>query len=224
MRASGRFAGFDGIGRLLVLFVVLALIVVIPFALFGEATERLWSADALVAAAEGARAYAWTIVIALLVVDLLLPVPNTAVIAAAGILYGPVLGGLIAIAGLFLSGLAGYAVAWRFGRPVARWLIGEAGLEEGERLFARSGGWLVICSRWLPVLPEVVSCMAGLSRMPLGRFALALLCGITPLAFAFAAAGYYGADRPLATLIIAALVPLPVWYVIRRNLERGQGA
>jgi len=224
MRASGRFAGFDGIGRLLVLFVVLALIVVIPFALFGEATERLWSADALVATAEGARAYAWTIVIALLVVDLLLPVPNTAVIAAAGILYGPVLGGLIAIAGLFLSGLAGYVIAWRYGRPVARWLIGEAGLEEGERLFARSGGWLVICSRWLPILPEVVSCMAGLSRMPLSRFALALLCGITPLAFAFAAAGYYGADRPLATLIVAALVPLPVWYVIRRNLERGRGA
>ena len=224
MRASGRFAGFDGIGRLLLLFVVLALVVVIPFALFGEATERLWSADALVAATEGARSYAWTIVIFLLVVDLLLPVPNTAVIAAAGILYGPFLGGLIAIAGLFGSGLAGYAIAYRYGHPVARWLIGEAGLDEGERLFARSGGWLVICSRWLPVLPEVVSCMAGLSRMPIGRFALSLLCGITPLAFAFAAAGHYGADRPLATLVVAALVPLPVWYVIRRNLGREQGA
>lgn len=217
MRAlAARFAGIDGIGRLLALFVGLALIIAIPFAFWGDATERLWSTQALVEASRGSLSYAWLIIVALLVADILLPVPNTAVIAAAGILYGPMLGGAAATLGLVLSGLAGYGASRRFGRPVARWLVGEEGLAEGDRLFASSGGWLVAGSRWLPVLPEVVSCMAGLSRMPLLRFVLAMLCGVVPLAFTFAAAGYYGADRPLLTLALAALVPLPAWYAIRR--------
>lgn len=210
-----RFAGIDGMIRLLALFIGLAVIVAAPFAIWGEHTDRLWSTTALVETASVSLAYAWLIIIALLVVDLLIPVPNTAVIAAGGILYGPLLGGAVATVGLVMAGLVGYGASRRFGRPVARWLIGEDGVEEGERLFANSGGWLVAASRWLPILPEVISCMAGLARMPFHRFVLAMLSGVIPLAFAFATAGYYGADRPLLTLVLAALLPLPVWYVIR---------
>jgi uncharacterized membrane protein YdjX (TVP38/TMEM64 family) len=217
MRAlAARLAGFDGMGRLLALFFLLAVIVIVPFALWGEETERLWSTQALVEATSGSLSYAWLIVVALLVADILLPVPNTAVIAAGGILYGPLLGGAVATLGLTASGLVGYGASRHFGRPVARWLIGEQGLGEGDRLFASSGGWLVAGSRWLPILPEVVSCMAGLARMPLYRFVLAMLCGVVPLAFIFSTAGYYGADRPLLTLVLTALLPLPVWYAIRR--------
>lgn len=213
-------ASFDGLGRLLALFVVLAIAVAVPFAIWGEATGRLWSSQALVDATRGDLSWAWTVVVVLLVVDILLPVPNTAVIAAAGIMYGPLLGGTIATFGLVLSGLVGYGACRWFGRPVARWLIGEDGLTEGEKLFETSGGWLVAGSRWLPVLPEVVSCLAGLSRMASTRFALATLCGSAPLAFAFASAGYYGAERPLLTLALAALAPLPIWYLIRRLRTR----
>lgn len=216
MSIPDRFAGIDGLGRLLILFVALAVLVAIPFLVWGAAAERVWSIDALVAASSGSLSYAWLIVVSLLVADILLPVPNTAVIAAAGILYGPILGGVISAFGLLLSGLVGYGVSRRFGRPVARWLIGEQGLRDGDMLFARSGGWLVVCSRWLPVVPEVVSCMAGLARMPLYRFIAAVLCGVVPLSFAFAAGGYYGANQPLLTLIVAALVPVPIWYLIRR--------
>ncbi|WP_436641625.1 TVP38/TMEM64 family protein [Microbaculum sp. FT89] len=210
-----RFAGIDGMVRLLALFVGLAVVIAAPFAIWGEHTDRLWSTTALVESATDSLSYAWLIIVALLVADILIPVPNTAVIAAGGILYGPFLGGTVATVGLVLAGLVGYGASRRFGRPVARWLIGEDGLAEGERLFANSGGWLVAASRWLPILPEVISCMAGLARMPLHRFVLAMLCGVVPLAFAFATAGYYGADRPLLTLVLAALLPLPVWYAIR---------
>jgi uncharacterized membrane protein YdjX (TVP38/TMEM64 family) len=216
--------GFDGLGRLFLVFLLLAVAVAVPFLVWGEATERLWSVDALVEASRGQLAYAWVVIVSLLVADLLLPVPNTAVIAAGGILYGPFLGGLIATLGMLVSALIGYGVSRRFGRPAARWLIGAQGLEDGERLFERSGGWIVVCSRWLPVLPEVVSCMAGLARMPVSRFAAAVLCGAVPLAFGFAAGGYYGSDRPLLVLIVAALLPLPVWYLIRRRSGMGAPA
>ncbi len=79
-----------------------------------------------------------------------------------------------------------------FGRPLALRLLGPRDLEQGERLFARTGGWLVVLSRWLPIFPEVIACMAGLARMPLWTFLIALLCGSAPLGFAFAAIGHAG--------------------------------
>jgi membrane protein DedA with SNARE-associated domain len=87
-------------------------------------------------------------------------------------------------------------------------------------LFARHGGLIVAASRWLPVLPEVISCMAGLTRMPFRSFVLALLCGAAPLGFVVAALGYVGSDRPLLTLVLCAFLPLPLWYLLRTTLAR----
>ena len=70
----------------------------------------------------------------------------------------------------FLGGTLGYGLCRGFGRPLARRLLGPRDLEQGERLFARTGGWLVVLSRWLPIFPEVIACMAGLARMPLRTF------------------------------------------------------
>jgi membrane protein DedA with SNARE-associated domain len=95
-------------------------------------------------------------------------------------------------------------------------LLSAGDLAAAETLFARSGGWMVALSRWLPVLPEAIACMAGLARMPAGRFSLALLCGSAPLGFAVAALGHAGSDRPFLTLALCALLPLPIWLIARR--------
>ena len=218
MKRSAVLAPYDGLLRLAALFIALALILLVPFLILGEASVRWWSAEALAGAGLPGVTGMWMLLILLLIVDLVLPVPNTAVIAAAGMLYGPILGGLVATIGLILSGVTGYLLCRRFGRPPAVWLIGEDGLQEGERLFARCGGWLVAGSRVLPVLPEVVACMAGLAQMPFPRFLLALACGAAPLGFAVAAAGAFGTERPLLTLALAALVPLFLWYGLRHRL------
>ena len=69
-------------------------------------------------------------------------------------------------------------------------LAGREDLEKGERIFgSEAGGFIVALSRWLPVMPEVVACMAGMSQMPFGRFLVALACGSVPLGFAFAGIG-----------------------------------
>ena len=151
--------------RLFCWFLLLALIVLIPFLIWGSGFERSFSQEGTVAWLAGYGRWASVAGILLLMSDLVLPIPATAVMAALGFVYGPLAGGLIATLGSFLSGALAYMLCRRFGRPVAVRLLGAEELADGERLFARVGGWLVVLSRWLPVFPEVIACMAGLARM-----------------------------------------------------------
>jgi uncharacterized membrane protein YdjX (TVP38/TMEM64 family) len=199
------------------LFFALAVLFAVPFLILGERFDALLHQDRLLDWFGAFRSTAWLIAIALLVSDLLLPIPNTMVMAALGVIYGPVLGGLVATVGNCSSGLLGYLIGRRFGRPLARRLLGEADLAAAETLFARSGGWMVAASRWLPVLPEAIACMAGLAGMPAATFGLALLCGSAPLGFGVAGLGYAGSGHPLLTIALCALLPLPVWYLLRRT-------
>ena len=90
---------------------------------------------------------------------------------------------------------------------VARRLAGEADLQRYEALFSRSGWWLVALSRWMPLLPEVIACLAGMSRMKARTFFLSLACGSLPLGFVYAAIGAAGQDRPTLALALSAIVP-----------------
>src|SRR5690606_15584435 len=142
----------------------------IPFALWGEAFTAMFSPGGSVAWMRDYDAWAWAAGLLLLVADLFLPVPGTVVMSALGYLYGPVAGGLLAAGGSFCSGALAYGLCRGLGHGAARRLLGARDLARGEALFARVGGWIVVLSRWLPVFPEVVACMAGLTRMPAPPF------------------------------------------------------
>jgi uncharacterized membrane protein YdjX (TVP38/TMEM64 family) len=205
--------------RLFWIFIGLALLVLIPFLIWGEGLERSFSQAGAVAWLADYGRWAWAAGILLLASDLLLPVPATAVMAALGFVYGPFWGGLIGTAGGFLGGALGYGLCRGFGRPLARRLLGQGDLEQGERLFARAGGWLVVLSRWLPIFPEVIACMAGLARMPLLTFLIALLCGSAPLGFAFAAIGHAGVEHPVLAITLSALAPPLLWLVVQPHVR-----
>jgi membrane protein DedA with SNARE-associated domain len=122
------------------------------------------------------------------------------------------LGTLYALAGSVLAAVVGYGLGRFLGRPFAvRW-IGEH-LQTGERAFARYGGWIVAASRWMPVLPEVISVCAGFSRMPFLAFLVAVFCGALPHCAAFAVIGHLGADTPIWTVLISALIPILLWLL-----------
>jgi uncharacterized membrane protein YdjX (TVP38/TMEM64 family) len=205
--------------RLLAAFLVASVLIGVPFLLFGDALDLALSQERLLSALSDYRSFAWAVALALLLSDILLPIPNSAVMAVMGMLYGPLLGGAISGLGLLVSGLFGYAVCRALGRPAARRLVGARDLEKGEAAFARAGGLAIILSRPVPILAEAVACLAGIAAMPAKRFALALACGVAPYGFLFAAAGYYGRDLPLATLALCALAPLPFWYLLERRFR-----
>ena len=94
-------------------------------------------------------------------------------------------------------------------------LLGAVELAVAERLFDRVGGWLVVLSRWLPVFPEVIACMAGLSGMRPTPFFAALACGSAPLAFVFAAMGHAGADHPVLAIALSAGLPPLLWLSVQ---------
>jgi uncharacterized membrane protein YdjX (TVP38/TMEM64 family) len=173
------------VARLLAVFIGLAGLVLIPFAIWGGELERALSPETAAAWLYGYGAWAWAVGLGLLLVDLILPIPATAVMSALGFIYGPLLGGLVGSAGSMLAGALGYGLCRAAGPRAARRLLGEHGLEQGRRLASGTGPWLVVLSRWLPVFPEVVACMAGLTRMPAPAFLMALACGSIPLSFAF---------------------------------------
>lgn len=208
--------------RLLGLFLLLALLVIVPFAIWGEGFESLFTGEGAAGWLEGYGSWAWAVGLGMLVADLFLPIPGTAVMSALGYIYGWLAGGLIAAAGSVLSGLVAYGLCRAIGRRAAEWIAGRSDLEKGERLFARAGGWVVAWSRWLPVLPEVVACLAGMVRMRFAVFFAALLCGGIPLGFAFAAIGDAGRANPGMALLASALVPPVLWLAVKRIIVREQ--
>ncbi len=192
------------------IFLVLALLVMLPFLIWGDAFSQFFSDEGSV---EWLRQYGALAGVALLISDLFLPVPGTVVMAAMGYVYGPWWGGLYSAVGSVLGGLLAYGLCRALGHRAALWLAGAKDLEKGERFFRKGGGWVVVLSRWLPLLPEVVACMAGLTRMPFGIFLAALLCGSVPLGFVFAAVGAAGKSSPGLALTLSAVLPVVMWLV-----------
>ncbi len=205
--------------KFVAIIVGVILFITLPFFIFGEQIELFFAGDGVVSWLREFDSFAWAAAIGLLVADLAIPVPTTAVMAALGMVYGPVLGGFIGGLGSIISGLVGYGLCRQLGRPLALWLNGERGLQEGEKIFLRLGGWIVALSRWVPVLSEVVACMAGLSRMSFPVFLAALVCGSVPLGFMFAIIGHLGGEYPLITLVLSALLPFLLWAVVRPYLK-----
>lgn len=205
--------------RVLRLFAILAVAVMIPFLIWGDRFDAWFAGDAAVDWVRGLGPWGWLGGIGLLMADLVLPVPGTAVMSALGFVYGPWIGGSVSALGSFLSGTLAYGLSrWIDPRWAAK-LAGEAELKKYESLFARSGAWIVALSRWLPLLPEVVACLAGLSRMPARTFFLALACGSLPLGFAFAAIGASGQTSPALALALSAAVPALLILVARRWMK-----
>lgn len=182
--------------------------------------ETLFSAESTIQWLEGYEDWAWAAGIGLLLLDFLLPVPGTAVMSALGYVYGAWLGGLIASAGSVSAGLFAYGISRLLGPRAARKLIGGQDYEKGKILFANAGGWIVAVSRWLPLLPEIIACMAGLTRMPFGRFLLALICGSLPLGFVFAYIGSTGSNHPALAILLSAGIPPVLWLITNRCVSK----
>ena len=200
--------------------VLLAALCLAGFALWGEPLERLFSQEACARWFAQTRPYAWAIAIGLLVADLVLPIPATGVMAALGTVYGPVLGALIGAVGSASAGIVGYGLARWGGKPLARFIADEAELARFQAFFDRWGGFAIIFSRILPVLPEVVAVLAGLAGMRFRRFLAALLLGTVPTAALFAWLGHVSREEPWYGLAAAVAAPMVIWPVFLHFLGR----
>jgi uncharacterized membrane protein YdjX (TVP38/TMEM64 family) len=166
------------------------------------------------------ESWAWALGIALIWTDLVLPIPQTAIIAALGIIYGTLLGGLLGSLGLITGGLLGYGLMLTSARRLVQRFVGPRSLHKVESLFDKGGSWAIVLTRSLPYsVPEAMVFLAGLAGMPMREFIAALTIGSVPTAFAFAAIGAGWADQPILALAVSYVLPillLPVALYLMR--------
>jgi uncharacterized membrane protein YdjX (TVP38/TMEM64 family) len=180
--------------------------------------------NAVVSCLRDHDAWAWALGIGLIWADLVLPVPQAAIIAALGIVYGAVVGGLVGSFALITSGLLAYFLMRTHARRFFVRLAGQRSLDQMGVFFDRSGTWAIVLTRSLPYsIPEAMTCLAGLSRMPVEQFLTALVLGSVPTAFVFAGIGAGWADQPLLALAMSYVLPLALMPGVLHTLRtRGE--
>jgi uncharacterized membrane protein YdjX (TVP38/TMEM64 family) len=161
------------------------------------------------------ESWAWAAGIGLIWADVALPVPQTAVIAALGIIYGTLLGGLLGSLGLITGGLLGYWLMRTSARRVVQRFAKARSLQKMEGVFERRGAWAIVLTRSFPYsVAEIMVFLAGLAGMPMGKFIAALTLGSVPTAFVFAAIGAGWADQPLLALVVSYVVPIVLLPIV----------
>lgn len=206
--------------RLYVVLFCLVALLLVPVLVFDDEIDEAFAGEAGLARLQSYGAWAWLAGIGLIVSDLVLPVPSTAVISCLGMIYPPILGGLIGGLGSLLAGLVAYGGCRLVGKRVLDLLVGEANLEKLGRFFVKHGLWAIALSRWMPLLPEALCCLAGMARMRFVPFLAALSCGSLAMGFAFAFLGSAYLDRPVVGLVVSALIPLMIWPIMHALLRR----
>ena len=167
------------------------------------------------------------LVLAAYVLGGLLVVPVTALIAATGIVFGPVVGTLYALSGALLSAAVTYWIGRRIGRHAVRRLAGSR-LNRITRRLAKKGTMAIVVVRLLPVAPfSVVNAVAGASHIGLREFLLGTFAGMLPgiLAIVFFVDRVSAAvtdPRPynFLTLAAVAVIVVAVAVFIHRRLVR----
>jgi membrane protein DedA with SNARE-associated domain len=130
------------------------------------------------------------VVIGLLAADVVLPVPSSAVLVAAGAALGPITGAIAGIIGVVAGATVGYALGARFGPQP-----GGPDAERARLLFERWGPAALVITRPVPLLAESTAVVAGSTRMNLGWFLAAVVAGAIPTCVGLALAGHAGGDR-----------------------------
>jgi uncharacterized membrane protein YdjX (TVP38/TMEM64 family) len=155
-------------------------------------------------------------VVALLALDVFLPVPSSVIMVLSGALFGVVPGAMLALVGSISGEWLGFELVRRYGQPMAAALIGEKEVPRFDRFFERHGVMAIVVTRPLPIVMETMSVVAGLSQMKRRTFLAASLAGTTPIVFVYAYAG--AVSREAGSLVPAAVILAAVigggwlWY------------
>ncbi len=113
------------------------------------------------------------------------PIPGVLLYAPGGLIFGPWLGGLLALIGNIIGSGISCGLTRSLG---SAWLHRIGSTNSVERLqsaLERRGGWLIVMLRLNPLTStDLVSYAAGCTRMPVRHVMLATGIGMAPLCFA----------------------------------------
>jgi 3-dehydroquinate synthase len=163
--------------------------------------------------------------VALLVADVVLPVPSSLVMVAHGALFGVAIGALLSLVGSLGAGLFGFGLGRR-GGPLIERLVPPEERARANALLERWGDLAVIATRPVPVLAETVAILAGASPMTWGRMTLATAAGTLPACLLYAVAGATAksADTAIPVFAIVLAISGVFRFLGRRRPKRAETA
>jgi uncharacterized membrane protein YdjX (TVP38/TMEM64 family) len=205
--------------RMSALIVVLTLCILVPFALWGAALDR--AAPSWLAAPDSLTFLA-LLGIALLIVDVVLPIPSSMVGMAMCWALGPLWGGVSMALGLTLSFALGYVLGRLLPEQRLRQWVGAPLWDRVRHTAHRQTLWWIVASRPLPLLAEMSALLAGVWRVPAGPallIAALASCGVAGL---YAASAWLGQQAPHLALTLLTMLTLPAltWTVHRITVRR----
>lgn len=174
-------------------------------------TDERWVSEQVLAIQErpGGTLLAGAVIASLLTLDLLFPVPSSILMILSGALLGFHSGWMVSLLGAMGSALIGFALCRTWGKPAFDRVVGSLDAERITRFFERHGVWAILLSRSVPMLTEIVSCLAGLSAMRFRLFFWVTLAGTWPLCIVYAWAGHRAVDQSAIgwAVVLAFVVP-----------------
>ena len=171
-----------------------------------------------------------------------IPVPSEAIMLFAGFnvsegdmtLFGIVAAGVLGnVVGSWVAWAAGYYGRMELLEKNRLIHLNPKHLEWADRWFERHGDATVFFTRMLPIIRTFISLPAGVARMPFWRFTLLTLAGCIPWVLMLGYIGERVGDnweewrdylRYGDYLVLAGVLALIVWALLRRRRERRQAA
>jgi membrane-associated protein len=132
----------------------------------------------------------------------------------------------------FAGNLTGYWIGYKagpplFSRPDSR-IFKQVYVDKTNVFFARYGGRAIIMARFVPIVRTFITAVAGVGRMPFGRFALFSAIGALLWAGGVTLAGYFLGNIPfvkdnieliLILVVFVSVVPI-VFEVVKHRRQR----
>lgn len=160
----------------------------------------------------GGIAAAFGLIVLLLIVDILLPIPSSVVMMLSGFLLGPWLGGVASFTGAMAAAWIGFFGCRYGGAAFFTRIVGKDDISKVEHWFNDYGIAAIIISRPVPMLTEILSCLAGLSKVNVWRFTLASIVGTLPICIVYSYFGSKGTlTDPWPAVWVAVLIPAVGW-------------
>lgn len=130
------------------------------------------------------------IIVCLMLVDLFIAIPTLSLTILSGFFLGLELGVFYSTLGMIGAGTMGYVISRFHGEKLLRFVSkDEAQIEQMKDIFTRFGPFSLMLCRAAPMLPEVTSCLAGVTKMPYLKYLSFYLIGTLPYSIIAAYSG-----------------------------------
>lgn len=203
----------------IITIVVILLVPVIPFLLFGERLESFVTEQLLTNQRFESPLWVGGAAIVLLAVDILLPIPSSVVCTLAGSVIGVVAGTAVCWVGLNISAWLGYWLASKLGWRFVQRMTDETSRDQVQTTI-NNWSWLTLAGlRPIPILAEASILLAGCYQLEKSVFWPPVLIGNLVVAVSFVGLGKLSAEQGwfAMALPISICIPLALlftWWLV----------